>query len=514
MGVSADKLDPYRAKRRATKTPEPVPPKGRRGAPGARTKRGEKKQRSAGDAMFVIQEHHARALHWDFRLERDGVLVSWAVPKGLPLDPGRNHLAVHTEDHPLEYSDFEGDIPAGEYGGGSVKLWDRGRYECEKWTEREVMVVLHGERVQGRYVLFSTARASGAAGRSDDVGSSARGAKDNWMIHRMDPAPESWEGLPELVRPMLCRTGPLPADDGDWAYEFKWDGVRAMLYVEGGRVRIVSRNDHDVSVAYPEVRALGEALGSRQAVLDGEIVALDDRGRPSFGVLQQRIHINEAARARRLAEQVPATFMAFDVVHLDGRPTIGLPYDERRRLLEALGLDGPHWHIPPAFTDVAGSDVMAAAVERGLEGVVAKRRSSTYVPGRRTDAWVKVKHFCTQEVVIGGWTPGRGRRGGGIGALLLGIPGDDGLVYVGKVGTGFSDEALDDLARRLGRLGRVTSPFVGPLPRAQVAGATWVRPALVGEVRFGEWTADGRLRHPTWRGLRPDKSPAQVVREP
>jgi len=461
--------------------------------------------------MFVIQEHHARALHWDFRLERDGVLVSWAVPKGLPLDPGQNHLAVHTEDHPIEYSDFEGEIPAGEYGGGTVVLWDRGRYECEKWSDREVMVVLHGDRVQGRYVLFSTAARS--VGRPAGTGR-GRGGKDNWMVHRMDPAPASWERLPELVRPMLCRTGPLPADDGDWAYEFKWDGVRAVLYVEGGRVRIVSRNDRDVSVAYPEVRALGEALGSRQAVLDGEIVALDEQGRPSFGVLQQRIHINEAARARRLAEQVPATFMAFDVLHLDGRPTVGLPYDERRELLASLALDGPHWNTPPAFTGVAGSDVMAAAVERGLEGVVAKRRSSNYVPGRRTGAWIKVKHFLTQEVVVGGWTPGQGRRAGGLGALLLGLPGDDGLGYVGKVGTGFSDEVLDDLARRLGRLKRATPPFVGPLPRAQVAGANWVRPTLVGEVRFTEWTGDGRLRHPTWRGLRPDKDPTQVVREP
>ena len=508
--MSPDKLDTYRSKRRAAKTPEPVPPapgptSARRASGAKRAPRARKKPPDG--PIFVIQEHHARALHWDFRLERDGVLVSWAVPKGLPLDPKHNHLAVRTEDHPMEYSDFEGEIPAGEYGGGTVILWDRGHYECEKWTEREVMVVLHGKRIQGRYVLFSTAGRSGATSKG------GRPGRDNWMIHRMDPAPESWEPLPELVRPMLCKAGELPTDDEGWAYEFKWDGVRAMLYVEGGRVRIVSRNDHDVTVAYPELRGLGEALGARQAILDGEIVALDDQGRPSFGVLQQRIHVNEAARARRLAERTPVTYLAFDVLHLDGHPTIDLSYDERRKLLTSLALDGPHWNTPRSFTGVAGADILAAAVERGLEGVVAKRRSATYVPGRRSESTVKVKNFRTQEVVVGGWTPGQGRRGGGIGALLLGIPGDDGLGYVGKVGTGFSDQVLDDLAARLGRLERDKPPFIGTLPRAQVAGAHWVRPTLVGEIRFTEWTGDGRLRHPTWRGLRLDKKPAQVVRE-
>lgn len=514
--VGPDKLDTYRAKRRAARTPEPVPTEtqAKRGArrpaakPGATAKR-------PGAPIFVIQEHHARALHWDFRLEHDGVLVSWAVPKGLPVDPGQNHLAVHTEDHPMEYADFEGEIPSGEYGGGRVILWDRGHYECEKWSEREVKVVLHGRRIQGRYVLFSTAKPGAAKGATARGGGATAGrpGRDNWMVHRMDPAPADWEPLPELVRPMLCQTGDLPADDAGWAYEFKWDGVRAMVYVEGGRVRIVSRNDREVTVAYPELRALGEALGSRPAVLDGEIVALDDQGRPSFGVLQQRIHISEAARARRLAERVPATFMAFDVVHLDGHPTVDLPYDERRRLLASLDLDGPSWHTPPGFTDAAGADVMAAATDRGLEGVVAKRRDSVYRPGRRSESWVKVKRFCTQDVVVGGWTPGRGRRAGALGALLLGLPGDDGLVYVGKVGTGFTDHALEDLEARLAKLERANSPFAGTLPRAQVAEARWVRPALVGEVRFTEWTGDGRLRHPAWRGLRPEMKPAEVVRE-
>ncbi len=501
--MSPPSLDAYRAKRRPGITPEPMPAEpgpaaGRRGRRGGRLGVG-----TAG--RFVVQEHHARALHWDFRLERDGALVSWALPKGLPDDPAKNHLAVHTEDHPLEYYGFEGEIPAGEYGGGRVVIWDRGTYDCEKWGEREVIVVLHGVRVAGRFALFRTDRPDG---------SSRGGRREQWMIHRMGPGPEDWEPMPPLVRPMLCRTGDLPLRDEAWAYEFKWDGVRAVVHVEGGRVRITSRNDLDVTVSYPELRGLGEALGSRPAILDGEIIALDPDGKPSFGILQRRMHVGEAARARRLAAQVPATFLAFDVLYLDGRRTTVLPYDERRSLLESLHLEGPAWATPPAFPGGPGADVLRAATERGLEGVVAKRRDSPYLPGRRSDSWVKVKNFRTQEVVIGGWTPGQGRRAGTIGALLVGIPSEDGLSYAGKVGTGFTDQFLADLAARLRRLVRKRCPFVGGVPEAQVAGAVWVRPSLVGEVRYSEWTGDGRLRHPSWRGLRPDKDPSEVAVEP
>ncbi|HMD44514.1 MAG TPA: non-homologous end-joining DNA ligase [Acidimicrobiales bacterium] len=451
---------------------------------------------------FVIQEHHARALHWDFRLERDGVLVSWALPKGLPLDPHQNHLAVHTEDHPLEYGGFAGEIPKGEYGGGTVTIWDHGTYDCLKWSDREVMVDLHGQRSEGRYVLFAT-------------GSRRRGgsAKDNWMIHRMDPPPADWQPMPDDVKPMLCDPGTLPRDSRGWAFEFKWDGARAIVYVDGGRVRIQSRNDLDVTASYPELGRLGEALGSRQVVLDGEIVALNEAGRPSFGVLQQRMHVADAARARRLSATVPVTYMIFDVLYLDGRPTMDLPYDQRRRLLESLQLTGSNWTTPPSFTDVEGSDIMAAADQGGLEGVVAKRRDSPYEAGRRSPSWTKVKRFKTQEVVIGGWSPGEGRRHGGIGALLLGLPDKGGLRYVGKVGTGFTDRILDDLHARLGALRTDESPFGGTVPRSQATEATWVRPELVGEVRFSEWTSDGRLRHPSWRGLRDDKKPSEVVVE-
>ncbi|MEU8081260.1 non-homologous end-joining DNA ligase [Catellatospora citrea] len=477
----ADKLAPYRGKRSAARTPEPVPPAGP-------LPRGH-------DDTFVIQEHHARALHWDFRLEHGGVLVSWAVPKGLPLNPKDNRLAVHTEDHPLEYADFAGHIPAGEYGAGEVSIWDRGAYELEKWSDDEVKVVLHGQRVEGRYVLIRT-----------------RGTQ--WLMHRMDPAPADRTAPPDLIRPMMATLGELPpkAQDGRYGYELKWDGVRAVVYAEGGRVRALSRNDLDVTAAYPELRAFGEALGSTTAVFDGELVAFDRSGRISFGALQPRMHVQDAARVRRLAAQTPVTYVIFDLLHLDGRDTTKLPYRQRRELLEGLGLSGAHWDTPP-YTEGGGTRLLETSREQGLEGVVAKLLDSVYEPGRRSRAWIKVKNLRTQEVVIAGWRPGQGNRADTVGALLLGIPGPDGLRYAGSVGTGFTRQMLDDLRQRLSKLERSTSPFADALPTRDAKGAHWVTPKLVGEVRFTEWTRDGRLRHPAWRGLRPDKSPSDVVPE-
>ncbi|MDQ6650753.1 MAG: non-homologous end-joining DNA ligase, partial [Actinomycetota bacterium] len=315
--------------------------------------------------------------------------------------------------------------------------------------------------------------------------------------------------------PMLATAGPLPpaAEDDRWGYEFKWDGVRATIYVDGGRITIRSRNDRDVSVSYPELRALGEALGSRQVVLDGEIVAFDDSGRPSFGALQERMHVAKAAEARRLAAQVPATFLAFDLLHVDGRATTDLAYAERRALLESLALAGPSWQTPPSFAG-GGEAVLTASKAQGLEGVVAKRLDSAYSPGRRSEAWLKVKNIRHQAVVVGGWKPGAGNRKGQIGSLLVGVQANAGLVFAGHVGTGFSQRALADLGRQLEPTRRATPPFDDEVPRAQAKDAVWVEPSLVGEVAFTEWTRDGRLRHPSWRGLRPDRVPADVVREP
>lgn len=321
------------------------------------------------------------------------------------------------------------------------------------------------------------------------------------------------EPLPENVTPMLATLGSLEklGPDDRWAFEMKWDGVRALAYISDGQARLVSRNDIDMSAAYPEIVPIAKALSGRSALLDGEIVSFDAQGRPSFKRLQKRMHVRDSASAGRLASSDPAVLLVFDLLHLDGESLMRLPYTERRKRLEALGLAGAGWQTPPAF-DGGGAEAVQVSQTRMLEGVVAKRLTSTYVPGRRSPDWIKIKNVRAQEVLIGGWTPGNGRRAGTIGALLLGVPGDDGLEYVGKVGTGFTDDMLHDLDGDLRPLTRPDSPFLD-VPRPDARLAHWVAPQLVGEVAFTEWTGDGRLRHPVWRGLRPDKAPGQVVRE-
>jgi bifunctional non-homologous end joining protein LigD len=291
---------------------------------------------------FVIQEHHARALHWDFRLERDGVLVSWALPKGLPMDPATNHLAVHVEDHPFDYGKFEGTIPKGEYGAGQVTIWDHGTYETEKWRDKEVMVVLHGKRASGRYVLFPI-------------------DEKNWMIHRMDPAPAYFEAMPDRIKPMLAFAGEIPKKDAEWAYEFKWDGVRAIVYVDGGRVRAFTRNDKSLLSTFPELRDIGLHLGSRSAILDGEIVALDKENRPNFSTLSKRLHVVSKTAIEKLRSTIPASFFAFDLLYLEGRSIMDLTYDERRAALESLKLQGETFATPPSITNTAGAKVIAIA---------------------------------------------------------------------------------------------------------------------------------------------------------
>jgi bifunctional non-homologous end joining protein LigD len=320
--------------------------------------------------------------------------------------------------------------------------------------------------------------------------------------------------LPELIRPMLAVPGELPAaaEDPQWRFEMKWDGVRAVSYVRDGEVRLLSRNDLDVSRSYPEIARPPAALATAAAVLDGELVAFDAHGRPSFGRLQERMHVANAGVARRLAERVPVVYLVFDLLFLDGRSLLRAPYLERRALLEGLGIEGTAWRVPPSFAG-HGADVLAASRESQLEGVLAKRATSTYRPGARSPDWRKIKHQRMQEVVLAGWRTGHGRRQGRIGSLLLGVPGPGGLEFVGGVGTGFTGAMLDDLARRLTPLQRADPPFATPLPRAELREAHWVDPQLVGEVVFTEWTSDGHLRHPSWRGLRPDKSPADVRRE-
>ncbi|HTE60622.1 MAG TPA: DNA polymerase ligase N-terminal domain-containing protein, partial [Solirubrobacteraceae bacterium] len=267
----ADRLERYRGKRDPKATPEP--PGDAPAAPAAE-----------GEPRFVIQEHHARRLHWDLRLEHEGTLASWAVPRGIPPGPDRNHLAVRTEDHPLEYLEFHGEIPAGQYGAGTMRIWDRGTYELHKFREDEVMITFHGERLHGRYVLFRT--------RGDD-----------WMIHRMDPPQDPGrEPMPDQLAPMLARTGELPSDDENWAYEIKWDGVRAIAFVQGGSLRLQARTGRDVSARYPELRPIAAALAGHEVVLDGEVVAFEGT-RPSFQKLQGRMHLTSEHAVRRLARE-------------------------------------------------------------------------------------------------------------------------------------------------------------------------------------------------------------------
>jgi bifunctional non-homologous end joining protein LigD len=467
----ADKLAPYRQKRDARRTPEPVPA----GPPVP----------VGNDDTFVIQEHHARRLHWDVRLERGGVLVSWAVPKGLPLDPKTNHLAVHTEDHPLEYATFEGEIPRGEYGGGTVLLWDRGRYTLEKWTDDEVKVVFDGSRARGRYVFF-------------------RLRDQDWMVHRMDPPPrEDWRPVPETVRPMRPVAGVLPAaeEDDDWAYEMDWGGERTIVIAEAGRARGLAADGVDVTAQYPELRALGEALGSRACVLDGEVVALDGNGRPDPSRLRQRRSATTPTQVRRVAAAAPVTFLAFDLLHLDGSDTTELPYAERRRLLDGLGLQGPRWAV--SLSIAGGPAALAASREFGLAGVIAKRRASTYRPGRRSGDWRVISSRPVQDVVVIGWLPATGSaqiRDERPAALLLAVRAEKGLRYVGTVRAGLTSSVQVDLARRLRRLARATPAVPVPSLGAQRE-ARWVRPFLTGRVSHDGWTADGRLRRAAWLGL-------------
>lgn len=498
----ADRLATYRSMRDAARTPEPVPPAAPAGGGGAAP-------------SFVIQEHHARRLHWDVRLERDGVLASWAVPKGPPLTTSENRLAVQTEDHPLEYGSFQGTIPHGEYGAGEVTIWDSGTCEIEKWRDgEEVIAVLHGRPDGGlgglprRYALIRTGGEEGNA----------------WLLHLMkdQPAPHGRRepsprpaglGVADLPDPMLASPG-AARDLGrpeEWAFEMKWDGVRAIVGVADGVVVIRSRGGHDVTATYPELAEVADRLLADSAVLDGEIVALNAEGRPDFGVLQPRMNA-APAEAARLARSVPVHLMLFDIlqVTLEGetRGLMRTPYHLRRELLHSAIVEGGHVHVPGNW-EGALADAVDASRELRLEGVIAKRRDSLYQPGRRAHSWVKIKHVRHQEVVVVGWRrSASGRRG--IASLLVAVPAEDGrLAYAGRVGSGFSEAQLREAAALLEPLER-TVPPVDDVPAPDRRDAVWVEPRLVAEVTLAERTAGGRLRHPVWRGWRPDKRAGDV----
>ena len=483
MPAARRNLKEYERKRRFAQTPEPD----------------SSSAASASDATeaprFVIHEHHARRIHWDLRLEHDGALASWAVPNGIPDDPKRNRLAVHVEDHPLDYIDFEGTIPSGNYGAGQVSVWDRGTYTQEKWRKDEVILVFHGKRLQGRYALFQTSRTD----------------PKNWMIHRMDPpADPTAAEMPAFIEPMLASPATLPKDDSGWAFEVKWDGVRAIAHSQPGRIGFFSRNQNDITAAYPELRALNRALGSTQAILDGEIVAFDEAGRPSFQALQPRMHQRGEATVNRFSHEVPVTYVIYDLLWLNGHSLVSLPYAERRKRLGDLELGGPNWIVSEAH-EAQGQALLDATRAQGLEGVIGKRMDSRYLPGKRSSAWIKIKHFERQEFVVCGWTSGQGARSGSIGALHLGVHDESGeLHYVGRVGTGFDTAERGHLEELLAPLARQKSPFPGRQPPK---GAHFVEPQLVCEVEFSEWTHAGTVRQASYKGLRDDKPAAAVVRE-
>lgn len=525
-----EKLGTYRAKRDPAKTPEPFGPEAQVSTGSTDDGKG-----SATDApTFVIQEHHARRLHWDFRLEHDGVLVSWALPRGEPTDPAKNHLAVQTEDHPLEYGSFEGTIPGGEYGAGEVTIWDSGTYDLEKWRDDEVIVTLRSaERGSRRLALIRT------GGRDGD-------AENNWLIHLTksqpgSPTPVSAGSSPPRPanqerkastqrerewRAMLATNadpGELSTPE-DWMFEMKWDGFRALVHVpDPETVRLVSRSGQDLTVTFPELGALAGQVDPARlpAVLDGEIVALDRDGRPDFRRLQLRANLRKERDVARARARVQVDLMLFDVLQAEGEDVTDRPYTERRDLLESLVTPHTPVHLPPAFDGDLDAALRTSRTLR-LEGVVAKRRTSTYA-GRRSREWLKVKHSAMQEIVVVGWRPGRANRSV-MGSLLMAIPDHgadgDGLRYVGRVGTGFTERERREITAQLRGMARKTPAAFG-VPAEDASDAHWVTPSLVGEVTYADWAEGGdgasgerRMRHSVWRGWRPDKSPDDVVVEP
>ena len=464
-------LQEYRRKRDPARTPEPF----------GQGKRGRR-------PIFVVQRHDARRLHYDFRLERDGVLLSWAVPKGVPLEPGERALAVHVEDHPLEYAKFHGEIPQGQYGAGTVEIWDDGTWELEEEKRNgQLTFALHGRRLNGRWTL---------------VPAHLDGKEQNWLLikgHDEDGAATPAAGRD--YAPMLATLEEHVPRGGDWTFEVKFDGYRALAYVRAGECTLRSRNGNDLTQRFAAVaREIVKATKTPNAVLDGEVCRLDERGRASFSELQQG--------------QGPLVYYAFDLLETDGEPLLELPLAERKRRLAKL-LDRRNRIVRYSDDFDDGDALFGAATEQGLEGIMAKRATSAYQAGRRSRDWVKIKTSGRQEFVVAGYTRGAGRRAGTFGSLVLGVADGGALRYVGNVGTGFDDAEIARLLKLLRPLHRDTPPFPAAprLPRVRKGDVQWVEPRLVAEVRFAEWTHDGHIRHPAYLGIREDKAAGDVREE-
>ena len=444
---------------------------------------------------FVIHKHRATRLHYDVRLEKDGALPSWAVPKGLPTEKGDKRLAVRTEDHPLEYGSFEGTIPEGHYGAGEVRIFDDGWYEPVEWTDSKVSFILHGRRYPGLEFHFVKTRT-------------------DWLAFLASAQSAPLIPVPERLQPMLAEGGWEAFDDDGWWFEPKLDGIRCLADLATGETILRTRRGRDVTAQYPELHMVHELVDQVNAVIDGEIVAFDERGRNSFEALQQRMNLQGQRAIARASKQIPVALVVFDLLWLDGHDTTGLGLEQRRELLELVVEEDPRLQVM-SHVQGEGKAFTESARTLELEGVVAKRMGSTYLPGRRSPDWRKIKLTDTQDCVILGWTPGQGGRGTSFGALLVGaIDADGEMRWIGQVGTGFTDTTLKAVLAQLEPLVRADPPIDDP-ELAAVKGATFVEPELVCEVGYLEITkSTKKMRAPTFKGMRPDKTPDECVLEP
>ena len=453
---------------------------------------------------FMIHQHHATRLHFDLRLEMlngsTPVLVSWAVPKNLPLKKGQRHLAIHVEDHPFDYGSFSGTIPAGNYGAGEVRIFDSGTYEVLEQEPKKLTFRLEGHRLKGVWHLIQTGSKDG---------------KDQWLAFLREDLRPDPDPLPD-IHPMMATLVREPFDDDRWIFEPKWDGVRAIVTCDD-QTFLVSRNLKDITHSYPELGRIHEQLVAVDAIVDGEIVAMSE-GRPSFEKLQSRINLQNPRDIERATKAITVTYIAFDLLYLDGRSLLKEPLEERKRLLDEVVVKNPRIDVSTCI-EGEGTALFEAARTAQLEGIVAKKLGTPYRPGKRGRDWLKVKTTYEADVVIGGWTKGEGSRSERFGSLLVGAYEGDRLRFVGAVGTGFNDRSLDELLAKMRPLETDENPFEVDPEQEKVR---WgkpikdphlVRPELVAVVEFRELTSGGKLRAPSFKGLREDKDPDDCLFE-
>jgi bifunctional non-homologous end joining protein LigD len=494
--MSMPKGKDYAGKRTFEQTPEPQPAVEGNVDPGT-ARPGE---------SFVIQQHHATRLHFDLRLEMFNgdvpVLVSWAVPRNLPTKKGKPHLAVHVEDHPFEYGTFSGSIPKGNYGAGEVRIFDSGTYELLEQEPGKLSFRLHGSRLQGVYHL--------ALPRNADK-------PNDWLAFISAQERPEREDLPELT-PMAATLTDEPFDDDRWIFEVKWDGVRAIAVCADEETILLSRTRRNITNTYPELARVHERLVALDAVVDGEIVALQG-GRPSFERLQSRMNLQNEHDIKRAMKKIPVAFIVFDLLYLDGRSLVREPVENRKELLAELLVPSERVQVSH-YERGAGIAMFEAASASQLEGIVGKKLGSPYRPGRRTREWLKFKTTHDGDVVVGGWSRGEGSRSASFGALLVGAYDGDELRFLGAVGTGFSERTLAEILPQLKEIESEECPFAGGLDAVKtgrfgkpIRDPHWTEPALVARVEYRELTSVGRMRAPSFQGMRSDKVPEDCLYE-